>query len=220
MQKTVPVGRLVLRLGGTGKLANDGAGAMDTRRQCLKGLAGALVSGAALRAASIWTSSATAQTHQGLRFFPVPVAAPPLELPGLDGGLQALAGLAGRSVLVAFWATWCGPCRVELPALLRLQHDLAGQDFAVIAVNVGEAPDRIHSFLGQIGAESLNVALDRDRSLMRPWRIAGLPLAYGIDRAGLIRFSVLGAVDWDQPVVRQAVLALNDADSVNEHVEL
>jgi thiol-disulfide isomerase/thioredoxin len=203
---------------------------MDTRRQYLKGLTGALVTGALPLAGCLWTGAATAQTHQsqthqaqthqGLRFFPSPVAAPPLALPGLDGDIRALAAMAGRGVLVAFWATWCAPCRVELPALLRLQHDLDRKGYTVIAVNVGEAPDKVRAFLNQIDAGSLNVALDQDRALMRPWRIAGLPLAYGVNSAGLIRFSVLGAVDWDQPSLRQAVLDLNNAESVNEHVEL
>ena len=171
-----------------------------TRRSCLSGFAGAVIAGVVPR-----EGAAQAQL---IRRFTKSVAAPPLVLPGLDGTMHSLAALAGKPVLVAVWATWCAPCRAELPALLRLQRDLAAEGCAVLAVNVGDAPERVRRFLGQIDADGLDVLLDRERAVAAPWRVGGLPAAYGIGPSGDIAFSALGAVDWDGPEARLALTGL------------
>lgn len=141
----------------------------------------------------------------GPRPFAVPVTAPPLALSGLDGRLFDLASLGGRPALVAFWATWCAPCRAELPALARLQRDLAVHEIAVIAVNFGEPADKVRRFLAQIGADDFPTLLDEERTTAAPWRIGGLPLAFGVGPDGRLAFSVIGATDWDDPAMRKAV---------------
>ena len=168
-----------------------------TRRTCLSGLTGVTL-------ASVSPRVGVAQTSL-IRPFSKIVAAPRLALPGLDG---AERGLADRPALVAFWAVWCAPCRAELPALLRLQDDLAAQNITVFAVNVGDPPERVRGFLGQIGAGGLNVLLDRERVTTGPWRVGALPVVYGVSLSGNIGFSALGAVDWDDPEARRAVAGL------------
>src|SRR5467141_2437482 len=66
-------------------------------------------------------------------------SAPPLELQDLDGAAHRLADYRGKTVLVNFWATWCAPCREEMPSIERLRRTLDGKPFAVLAVNVGES---------------------------------------------------------------------------------
>jgi thiol-disulfide isomerase/thioredoxin len=144
----------------------------------------------------------------GPRPFATPVAAPPLALSGLDGRVVDLAEQAGRPALVCFWATWCAPCRAELPALARLNRDLTRDEGVVMAVNIGEPADKVRRFLAQIGADGFPTLLDEERTTAAPWRIGGLPLAYGVAPDGRLAFSVVGATDWDDPAMRQALRGL------------
>src|SRR5262245_13554092 len=93
-------------------------------------------------------------------------ATPPLELADLDGKTHKLSDYKGRAVLVNFWATWCEPCREEMPSIERLRKSLEGKRFTVIAVNVGEGPAAARKFADQVplGATFL---LDRDVKVSR-----------------------------------------------------
>jgi thiol-disulfide isomerase/thioredoxin len=79
-----------------------------------------------------------------------PVPAPQFELEDMDGEIHTLADYRGQVVLVNFWATWCPPCRKELPSMEAVHQALNDQGFAVIAVNQWESPDLVFAFLGQL----------------------------------------------------------------------
>ena len=144
----------------------------------------------------------------GLVTVPEPIDAPPLALPGLDGSAHDLAAYRGRPVLVSFWAVWCAPCRVEMPALARLRKTMATAGGEVLAVDLGDSEARIHAFLERVDAPGLPILLDRQQVTAAPWHIAGLPAAYAIDRGGRIRLAALGAQAWDQPDIAHRLLAL------------
>jgi thiol-disulfide isomerase/thioredoxin len=137
-----------------------------------------------------------------LKPFIASIAAPPLVLQRLDGPGFDLASLGRKPALIAFWATWCPPCRAELPALARLTRDLAPEGWTVLAVNVGEPEDKVRRFLAQIEAEGLAVLLDETRAASVSWRVGGLPIAYGVGPDARMAFSISGAVDWDDPAMR------------------
>lgn len=125
--------------------------------------------------------------------------APSLALPDLDDEkIFDLKTLRGRVVLVNFWATWCPPCRRELPSLARLQKLFRTSDFTVIAVNVGEEPDAVFSF---VGTTNFPVLLDRDSSAMMRWSIKGLPTTYVVDRSGKLVLRATGGRDFDDPTI-------------------
>lgn len=147
-----------------------------------------------------------------LRPFSPPVAAPALDLPTLAGGRIDLGAQKGKPVVIAFWATWCPPCRAELPALARLQADLLTHDFPVFVVNLGESAAKIAPFLTQLGLAELDTALDPQRETSAPWRLGALPIAYLVDRSGNLAYSLLGGVDWDDPALRRRIFALKDSD--------
>src|SRR5438105_3157008 len=129
--------------------------------------------------------------------FSTPGGQPPpaLQLADLAGNAVDLSALKGEVVLVNFWATWCEPCRDEMPSLNRLARRMADRNLVVLTVDVGEAPERIRRFLTQAGIE-LPVLLDRDSSTSRAWQARGYPTSYVVGPDGRIRYYYVGALDW------------------------
>jgi len=134
-------------------------------------------------------------------------AAPELSLPDMHGQPHDLASLRGRVVLVNFWATWCPPCVYEMPGIQRLANRLAGQQFSVLAVNVGESRQQVHRFLKLIDFDA-TVLLDRDGETFARWGATAYPASYLIDAAGRIRFEAVGALEWDSEESAATIEAL------------
>jgi len=129
---------------------------------------------------------------------PVPVSDDAvLALKDMAGVDQSLASLRGRVVVVNFWATWCEPCRDEMPSLERLQSRLAGKPFEVLAVNYGEGVPRISDFLRKENL-SLTVLLDPRKEAAGAWKAGGLPMTFLVDARGRLRYSSFGERDWSQ----------------------
>src|SRR3954470_6853388 len=129
-------------------------------------------------------------------------ATPPLELADPDGKLHRLADYRGKTVLVNFWATWCAPCRAEMPSMERLRREMDGRPFVILAVNVGEGPRLAREFAEQLSLE-FPILLDRQSRVARAWRVRLLPASYIVGPDGTIRYSVLGEVDWASAEVRR-----------------
>ena len=134
-------------------------------------------------------------------------AAPALALRDLDGRLHRLEDYRGKVVLVNFWATWCEPCREEMPSMNRLRASLAGRPFEVLAINLAESEPRIRRFMEQLPLE-FPVLMDRDSATAKLWRARLLPVSFLLGPDGRIRYSVLGELDWTQESVREAVVQL------------
>jgi thiol-disulfide isomerase/thioredoxin len=134
-------------------------------------------------------------------------ATPPLALQDLDGRPHALEDYRGKVVLINFWATWCEPCRAEMPSINKLRASLAGQPFAVLAVNLGETEPRIRRFMEQVRLD-FPVLLDRDSAVTKAWRARVLPASFLVGPDGRVRFAVIGEYDWTQEAARQAILSL------------
>ena len=139
---------------------------------------------------------------------PAPVTrAPALELSDLQGKPHKLADYRGKVVLVNFWATWCEPCREEMPSIERLRASLEGRPFAVLAVNLAEPESRIRKFLETMPLR-FAVLLDRDAKVARAWQAKILPATYLVGPDGVIRFQHRGELDWSKPEVRGQIAAL------------
>jgi thiol-disulfide isomerase/thioredoxin len=134
-------------------------------------------------------------------------ATPPLALQDLAGRAHALEDYRGKVVLINFWATWCEPCRAEMPSIGKLRAALAGRPFAVLAVNLGESEGRIRRFLEQVPMD-FPVLLDRDGAAAKAWRARVLPASFLVGADGRVRYVVIGEYDWTQDAVRKAIVAL------------
>lgn len=121
--------------------------------------------------------------------------AQPLALKTLEGASHDLAKHRGKVVLVNFWATWCEPCRDEMPSIERLKEKFAAQPFEVLAVNVDEPESRVRAFLEKMPLK-FTVVLDPGKVVTKSWNARILPASYLIDREGNIRYSVVGELDW------------------------
>lgn len=117
----------------------------------------------------------------------------------------------GKVVLLNVWATWCAPCRVEMPSMEALHRKFAGTDFRVVAVSVDkEGPDVVREFVQELGL-TFDVLHDRTADVQRIYQTTGVPESWVIDRQGVIIKKVIGAAEWDGPVNELLVRRLLDA---------
>ena len=130
-------------------------------------------------------------------------------LPLLDGTMQTLSGLTGSVVFLNFWATWCPPCRMEMPSMERLYQALKGKGLVMLAVNGGETAEQASGFMRENGL-SFPVALDRTGLVSGQYGVQAIPTTYIIDRRGLIVARMVGAIEWDSLEIIMALEKLLD----------
>lgn len=138
-----------------------------------------------------------------------PVPAPALRLADMDGKVTDLNDLRGRWVLVHFWASWCGPCRRELPSIQRMRAAIPRARLELVLVNTAETDEEAFTFLAGV-APDLPSLLDRDGRVTEVWHPRGLPSSYLVDPQGRIRYLALGGRDWDAPDYRRFLEWLDD----------
>ncbi|MBI3943624.1 MAG: redoxin domain-containing protein [Chloroflexi bacterium] len=119
--------------------------------------------------------------------------APDFELAGLDGKTHRLSEFRGRPVLLNFWATWCGPCQEEMPAISKKYEDYKDQDFIVLAIDVNESPDLARPYARRYNLPFLFLD-DHDGQVSNTYRIRGLPTSIFIDPDGIVQMRVLGSM--------------------------
>jgi thiol-disulfide isomerase/thioredoxin len=129
---------------------------------------------------------------------------PQLALPALGGGQFDFQQLRGKVVLVNFWATWCPPCRQEMPSMQRLNDKLAGRPFAILGVNVGETPAQVNAFL-KIVPVGFPIVLDEKGKNLEAWQVFAFPTSYLVDKQGRIRYGLFGSIEWDEPEAVQLI---------------
>lgn len=134
--------------------------------------------------------------------------APAFSLPVLEGdGNISLAEFRGEVVYLTFWASWCTPCRTEMPHLSGLWQQYREQGLQIIGINVDEDPEAARQFAREYGLE-FPLVMDTDRAVSKLYRVAGYPSHYVLDRRGKVRFSALGFTDTDAQAVTQEVQTL------------
>jgi len=132
---------------------------------------------------------------------------PGLSLKDLQGAPRPLEAYRGKVVVLNFWATWCEPCRDEMPSLNRLRQSLKGLPVELFAVNVGEGEARINAFLGKVPVD-FPVLLDRDAQASKAWKVRLMPTTFILGKDGRVRYIYSGGRDWADESVRATIAAL------------
>lgn len=126
------------------------------------------------------------------RFEPVPV--PAFELEDMDGGVYSMEARKGSVVIINFWATWCGPCRFEIPELVELQEEYGPEGFEVLGISMDEEGfDVIRPFAEEM-AINYPIVVDHGAVASQFGGIYGLPTTFIVDRNGLIQERIIGIV--------------------------
>jgi thiol-disulfide isomerase/thioredoxin len=129
--------------------------------------------------------------------------APDLLLAAMDGSPLKLSELKGKVVLLNFWATWCPPCREEVPSMVKLNSKMAGKPFQMLAVSIDEGgKPAVESFLKSTG-QSLPAYTDPTNKAAKTYGITGVPETFIIDRNGIIVKKVIGPLEWDRQEVTE-----------------
>ncbi|MEX0281837.1 MAG: TlpA family protein disulfide reductase [Arenibacterium sp.] len=139
---------------------------------------------------------------------PKPVSEAEFILPN-DEGTATLATYRGQYVVLNFWATWCAPCRHEMPTLSALQAEFGGDDFSVVTLATGRnSPTGIVKFFDEIGADNLTRYQDPKQKVARDMSVLGLPITVIIDPEGQEIARLIGDADWYSDSAREIIGAL------------
>jgi cytochrome c biogenesis protein CcmG, thiol:disulfide interchange protein DsbE len=145
--------------------------------------------------------------------------APSLSLPLLGGGTRDLVGQRGKVVVLNFWATWCGPCRAEMPELQQLSDDLRDQPFTLLSVDLDEDGPTIEAFRDELGLR-MPMLMDQDGDVAASYGVRGLPATFLVDQHGELRQQRLGplvtgdaATAWSRAWIASQVRTLEQRET-------
>ena len=144
------------------------------------------------------TASKSADPPLGFIVHSAPKAIANIQFQDSSGQKIQLADYRGKTILLNIWATWCGPCRKEMPTLDRLQQTLGGETFEVVALSVDRAGTSVvRKFYEEIGIKHLRIVIDPTMRVMPELRVIGLPMTYLVSPSGKEIGRLIGPAEWD-----------------------
>lgn len=161
------------------------------------------------------STAAVAEEEPSHSFAPVdpPRSVPDFSLPDMDAELHALQDYRGKVVLINFWATWCPPCRREMPALEQLYSKLGDEAFAVLAINQWEDADHVFAYMGELSVfPSFPILFDPESKVSAEFGVKGLPTSFLLDKQGRVVYRAVGGRAFDHPQVEQTIRSLLAAE--------
>jgi len=147
------------------------------------------------------------ESGRGLTLLPGHKPAPALELTDIDGKRHRLSDYKGQVVIVNFWATWCPPCRKEMPSMQRAWEQLRDEGVVLLAVDVGEDEDTIFAFTANYAVD-FPLLMDLESEAINHWPVLGLPSTFIVDKQGALVYRAVGGREWDDPELLKAIRAL------------
>ena len=132
-------------------------------------------------------------------------AAPNFQLRDMSGQLVSLSDLRGKVVLLNFWATWCGPCRIEMPAMERLYRAYPRKDFEILAVSTDAQGAAVTRPFQQENHLTFPILHDSDFRVGLSYGARTLPMTFMVDRQGIVRQQIFGARDWEAPEAHKLI---------------
>jgi peroxiredoxin len=130
--------------------------------------------------------------------------APDFSLKDAHGRSLSLSSLRGKVVLINFWATWCPPCKAEMPSMNRLYNEIRNRGFEVVAISTDNSLSTIKDFLARNRID-FPVLFDETKSVTRQYHVFSMPTTFLIDRSGMIAEKFYGEEDWTDAVIRKKI---------------
>ncbi len=141
--------------------------------------------------------SAQASSASGkLTLYKGNLSSPEFNLTDMQGKKHSLSDYQGNIVLLQFWATYCTPCRKEMPTMNSLIKKMDGKPFKILTVNMAEAKPDIQKFIDQVPVD-FPVLLDSDGAILSQWKVFAAPANFILDKKGNILFTLYGGIEWD-----------------------
>lgn len=135
--------------------------------------------------------------------------APDFSLDDTEGRTHTLSDYQGKVVIVNFWASWCAPCRKEMPSMQRAWEQLRDQDVIMLAVNWGDDMATVERFTAALPPLEFPLVLGGDEDMIGEWDVKGLPTTVVVDPEGRKALRLIGDAEWDSPEIMEQVLALH-----------
>ncbi|VAX21833.1 Thiol:disulfide oxidoreductase related to ResA [hydrothermal vent metagenome] len=129
--------------------------------------------------------------------------APDFTLSALGGGEISLSDYRGKVVFLNVWATWCPPCREEMPSMQKLYEHFKGKDFVMLTISIDENKSLVEPFMKELGL-TFPVVFDPDQKVASIYKITGVPETFIIDKTGIITHHLLGPGEWNSPGIVSA----------------
>ncbi|MGV6825510.1 MAG: TlpA family protein disulfide reductase [bacterium] len=147
-----------------------------------------------------WVSTVSAATNLpvGIRVHDIGIA-PDFTIETMDGEPFSFSETRGSWVFLHFWASWCGPCREEMPEIQKLMEKIPPGKLQYVLVNTAEDEDTVFSFFGEIGLD-FDSLIDTDGLATEQYKPRGLPTTILVDPSGTVRYQAIGGRKWSQPV--------------------
>ena len=148
---------------------------------------------------------------EGLSIAEERLEAPDFTLQSLDGTERSLSSYRGSVVFLNFWATWCRPCRVEMPSMERLNRTVNDERFVILAVDLREDPEAVRKFAEELGL-SFPILLDPRGTTGFVYEVRAIPTTYLLDKQGRLTARLIGSREWDTPEFEDALRLLMDEE--------
>ena len=147
-------------------------------------------------------SSGTLKPYKGK------LSSPEFSLIDMQGKKHSLAEYQGNIVLVQFWATYCTPCRKEMPTMNNLIKKMDGKAFKIVTINMAESKQAVKKFVNEVPVY-FPVLLDSDGAILSQWKVFAAPANFILDKQGKIIFTLYGGIDWDSDDMVKKLSALS-----------
>jgi len=139
--------------------------------------------------------------------------APDFTLTDTAGRTHTLSDYQGKVVIVNFWASWCAPCRKEMPSMQRAWEQLQDRDVVMLAVNWGDDMAAVERFIAGLPPLEFPLVLGGDEDMISDWGVKGLPTTLVVDPEGRMALKLIGDAEWDSPEIMEQVLDLREASA-------
>lgn len=157
---------------------------------------------------SISFQVSSSRKFSGLSPVPQRPAAIEFKLQDLTGDWHTISQYKNKTVIVTFWATWCIPCRIEMPSMQRAWEKFDKDSVMMLGINVGEDAEAISGFLEEVPVK-FPILMDKNSLTMRQWYVIGLPTTYVVNPDGKVVYKAIGGREWDDEYFISAIRALN-----------